>query len=241
MSAPTNDSVVPRLERFTLVGTFEVGAELDYGLVLIGLDEIQRRGLAPTGRVGVRLKLAEPLNIAAARTALAQIVPTDWTVSDWRSDYGELFRAVQLEKGMMFVLLALIVAVAAFNIVSAQTMLVNEKRSDIAILRTMGAPEGLILRLVLVQGLLVAFAGIGFGLLLGLFLAHHVTETLALLEALIGARLLDGTYFDQVPSLVLTWDIVVIAGVSFSFCILSALHPARRAAALNPAEALHEP
>jgi lipoprotein-releasing system permease protein len=241
MSAPTNDSIVPRLERFTLVGTFEVGAELDYGLVLIGLDEIRRRGLTPTGRAGVRLKLAEPLNIAAARIALAQMVPTDWTISDWRSDYGELFRAVRLEKGMMFVLLALIVAVAAFNIVSAQTMLVNEKRSDIAILRTMGAAEGLILRLVLVQGILVAVAGIGFGLLLGLLLAHHVTETLALLEALIGARLLDGTYFDQVPSQVQTWDIVVIAGVSFTFCILSALHPARRAAALNPAEALHEP
>jgi lipoprotein-releasing system permease protein len=241
MSAPTNDSIVPRLERFALVGTFEVGAELDYGLVLIGLDEVRRRGLETTGRMGVRLKLAEPLNVAAARTALTQIVPADWTVSDWRSDYGELFRAVRLEKGMMFVLLALIVAVAAFNIVSAQTMLVNEKRSDIAILRTMGAPEGLILRLVLVQGILVAFAGIGFGLLLGLFLAHHVTETLALLEALIGARLLDGTYFDQVPSQVQLWDIVVIAGVSFTFCILSALHPARRAAALNPAEALHEP
>jgi lipoprotein-releasing system permease protein len=240
LSAPTNDSVVPRLERFTLVGTFEVGAELDYGLVLIGLDDVRRRGLDATGLMGVRLKLAEPLNVAAARATLSQIVPADWAVSDWRSDYGELFRAVRLEKGMMFVLLALIVAVAAFNIVSAQTMLVNEKRSDIAILRTMGAAEGLILRLVLVQGLLVAFAGIGFGLLLGLFLAHHVTETLSLLEALIGARLLDGTYFDQVPSQVQLGDIVIIAGVSFTFCILSALHPARRAAALNPAEALHE-
>jgi lipoprotein-releasing system permease protein len=240
MSVPTNDSVVPRLERFTLVGTFEIGAELDYGLVLIGFDEAVRRGLARTGRVGVRLKLDEPLNIAAARIALETVVPADWDISDWRSDYGELFRAVRLEKGMMFVLLALIVAIAAFNIVSAQTMLVNEKRSDIAILRTMGASEGLILRLVLVQGILVALAGIGFGLLVGLFLAHHVTETVALLEALIGARLLDGTYFDRVPSQVQLGDIAVIALVSFTFCVLSALHPARRAAALNPAEALHD-
>jgi lipoprotein-releasing system permease protein len=240
LSVPTDDSVVPRLERFTLDGTFEVGAELDYGLVLIGFDEAVRRGLGKTGRVGVRLRLDEPLNIAAARAALAGIVPAGWDVSDWRSDYGELFRAVRLEKGMMFVLLALIVAIAAFNIVSAQTMLVNEKRSDIAILRTMGAPEGLILRLVLVQGILVALAGIGFGLLVGLFLAHHVTETVAMLEALIGARLLDGTYFDRVPSQVQLWDIAVIASVSFTFCVLSALHPARRAAALNPAEALHE-
>jgi lipoprotein-releasing system permease protein len=240
LTTPTNDTVVPRLERFTLVGTFEIGAELDYGLVLVGYDDVRARGLGSTGRVGVRLKLAEPLNVAAAVVALVGIVPTGWEIDDWRSNYGELFRAVRLEKGMMFLLLVLIVAIAAFNIVSAQTMLVSEKRSDIAILRTMGAPAGLILRLVLVQGVLVALAGIGFGLGLGLFLAQHVTETLGLLESLIGARLLDGTYFNTVPSLVLPMDIVLIAVVSFVFCLISALHPARRAAALNPADALHE-
>jgi lipoprotein-releasing system permease protein len=240
LSTPTNDTVVPRLERFTLSGTFEIGAELDYGLVLVGLEDVMRRGLASTGRVGVRLKLAEPAKVDAAVAALAGIVPSGWRVTDWRSNYGELFRAVRLEKSMMFLLLVLIVAIAAFNIVSAQTMLVNEKRSDIAILRTMGASEGLILRLVLVQGVLVALAGIGFGLALGLVLANHVTETVALLESLIGARLLDGTYFDRVPSVVLMRDIVLIAAVSFLFCLISALHPARRAAALNPAEALHE-
>ena len=240
LSVPANDTVVPRLERFTLAGTFEIGAELDYGLVLIGLDEVSRRGLAATGRLGVRLKLADPVNVERAVAMLATLVPTGWQITDWRSNYGELFRAVRLEKTMMFVLLVLIVAIAAFNIVSAQTMLVNEKRSDIAILRTMGASEGLILRLVLVQGVLVALAGIGVGLALGLVLAHHVTETVALLESLIGARLLDGTYFDKVPSLVLASDIVTIAAVSFVFCLISALHPARRAAALNPAEALHE-
>ena len=240
LSTPANDTVVPRLERFTLVGTFEIGADLDYGLVLVGFDDIRARGLGSTGRVGVRLKLTEPLNIDAAVTALTSLVPTGWKVTDWRSNYGELFRAVRLEKGMMFMLLVLIVAIAAFNIVSAQTMLVNEKRADIAILRTMGASEGLVLRLVLVQGILVAVAGIGFGLVLGLLLAHNVTETVSFLESLIGARLLDGTYFDTVPSLVVPSDVALIAAVSFTFCLLSALHPARRAAALNPAEALHE-
>lgn len=240
LSTPTNDTVVPRLERFTLVGTFEIGADLDYGLVLVGFDDIRARGLASTGRVGVRLKLAEPLKVGAAVAALTALVPTSWQITDWRSNYGELFRAVKLEKGMMFMLLVLIVAIAAFNIVSAQTMLVNEKRSDIAILRTMGASQGLVLRLVLVQGILVALAGIGFGLTLGLVLAHNVTETVSLLETLIGARLLDGTYFDTVPSLVLPSDIALIAVVSFTFCLFSALHPARRAASLNPAEALHE-
>ena len=240
LSTPSNDTVVPRLERFTLVGTFEIGADLDYGLVLVGYDDIRARGLGSTGRVGVRLKLADPLKIDAAVNELTRIAPSGWQITDWRSNYGELFRAVRLEKGMMFMLLVLIVAIAAFNIVSAQTMLVNDKRSDIAILRTMGASEGLVLRLVLVQGILVAMAGIGFGLLLGLFLAHHVTESVSLLESLIGARLLDGTYFDTIPSLVLPADVALIAGVSFVFCLICALHPARRAAALNPAEALHE-
>ena len=240
LSSPANDTVVPRLERFTLAGTFEIGADLDYGLVVVALDDVLGRGLGQTGRVGVRLKLAQPLQIDAAITTLREIVPQSWRITDWRSNYGELFRAVRMEKGMMFLLLVLIVAIAAFNIVSAQTMLVNEKRSDIAILRTMGASEGLVLRLVLVQGLLVAVAGIGFGLGLGLLLANNVTETLALLEALIGARLLDGTYFDTVPSVVLASDIVLIAAVSFVFCLLSALHPAWRAAKLNPADALHE-
>ncbi len=241
LSTPTRDSIVPRLERFTLRATFEIGAELDYALVLIAFDEVQQRNLAATGRLGVRIKLAAPLDVASARASLERRLPAQWEISDWRSDYGELFRAVRLEKGMMFVLLALIVAIAAFNIVSAQTMLVNEKRSDIAILRTMGAAEGLILRVVLVQGILVAVAGIGVGLALGLFLAYHVTETVELLEFLVGARLLDGTYFTEVPSVVQRGDIAIIAGVSLAFCVISALHPARRAAALNPAEALHEP
>lgn len=240
LSTPTNDSIVPRLERFTLVGTFEIGAELDYGLVLVGLEDIEARGLGSTGKLGVRIKLADPMRVDTAVAELSVLVPAGWTISDWRSSYGELFRAVKLEKSMMFMLLVLIVAIAAFNIVSAQTMLVNEKRSDIAILRTMGASQGLVLRLVLVQGILVALAGIGFGLLLGLLLANHVTETVALLESLIGARLLDGSYFDTVPSVVLASDIALIAAVSFAFCVISALHPARRAAALNPAEALHE-
>jgi lipoprotein-releasing system permease protein len=240
LSSPTNDSIVPRMERFTLVGTFEIGAELDYGLVLIGLEDVRARGLASTGKIGVRVRLADPIHVDLAVAELAKLTPPGWQITDWRSNYGELFRAVRLEKSMMFLLLVLIVAIAAFNIVSAQTMLVNDKRTDIAILRTMGASEGLVLRLVLVQGILVALGGIGFGLLLGLLLANHVTETVSLLESLIGARLLEGSYFDTIPSVVLPSDIVLIAAVSFAFCVISALHPARRAAALNPAEALHE-
>jgi lipoprotein-releasing system permease protein len=239
LTEPRGDSIRPRLERFTLSGLFEVGADLDYGVVFVGFDEIVARGLAPAGEAGIRFVIDEPLAVESHRAALAKALPADWRLHDWRESYGELFRAVRLEKGMMFMLLLLIVAIAAFNIVSAQTMLVNEKRTDIAILRTMGASDALVARMVLMQGLVVALAGIGVGVALGLVLALNVTASVGLLETLIGARLLEGTYFEEIPVEVLPLDLVAVVGVSLVLCVVSALHPARRAAALNPAEALH--
>jgi lipoprotein-releasing system permease protein len=239
LSAPTGSTVRPRFERFTLVGTFEVGADPDYGLVLVSLDEIARRGLTDTGRSGVRLVLPDPLQVDAARARLAPLLPSRWEATDWRQSYGALFRAVELEKAMMFLLLLLIVAVAAFNIISAHAMLVHEKRADIAILRTMGASTALIFRIVLMQGMVVAVGGVGLGVALGLTLAVFVTETVAALEMLIGASLLEGSYFDTVPSEILVGDIFMIVGLALALCVLSSLYPARRAAELNPADALH--
>jgi lipoprotein-releasing system permease protein len=240
LSVPSGDTVEPRLERFTLAGTFEVGAEIDYALALVGFDDILGRHLAATGITGIRFVIDDPLDVDRLERELRDRMPADWTITDWRSSYGDLFRAVRLEKGMMFVLLLLIVAIAAFNIVSAQTMLVSEKRSDIAILRTMGAPDSLVVRMVLIQGLLVAVAGVGLGVGIGLLLALNATESIALLESVIGARLLEGTYFDTIPVLILPWDIAIVVLLSLILCIASALQPARRAAALNPATALHE-
>jgi len=239
-SVPHEDTVLPRLERFSLAGVFEVGADLDYGLVMIAFDEIEKRHLSRAGEIGIRIVIEDPLEVDALLRTIAPRVPAGWTTRDWRRSYGELFRAVRLEKGMMFLLLLLIVAIAAFNIVSAQTMLVNDKRADIAILRTMGASDGLIARMVLMQGLVVAALGIGAGLCIGLLLATNVTESVGLLESVIGARLLDGTYFDEIPVLILPSDLLLVVALSLALCLLSALHPARRAAALNPAEALHE-
>ena len=236
---PDGDSVRPRFERFTLAGTFEVGAELDYGLVLVGYDTIVARGLARAGRPGVRFVMGDPMQLEAGRAAVLAQMPPGWHLADWRERYGELFRAVRLEKSLMFLLLLLIVAIAAFNIVSAQTMLVHEKRSDIAILRTMGASSGLIMRTVLMQGGFVALAGVGTGLVVGVLLALSVTDVVQAIENALGIRLLDGTYFEEVPSRVLVSDLVAIVLLSLSLCVASAAVPARRAAALNPAEALH--
>jgi lipoprotein-releasing system permease protein len=239
LTTPTRSSIRPRLERFRLSGVFEIGAELDYGLVLVGLDEARQRDLASTGRFGTRLMLADPLSVAAVVGSIEPQLSADWSITDWRSSFGELFEAVRLEKAMMFVLLLLIVAVAAFNIVSAQTMLVHDKRSAIAILRTMGATDGTIMRLVLIQGMLVAVAGIGLGVLCGVGLSLTITDVVSLIENVLGVRLLDAFYLDQLPSRILASDIVTIVGMSLALCLVSALVPARRAAALNPADALH--
>ncbi len=240
MSMPAGESVMPRLERFTLTGTFEVGAEIDYALALIGFDDVGTRGIERAGASGIRIVIDDPLKVEQARDRAVDRVPSDWTVRDWRASYGELFQAVRLEKGMMFVLLLLIVAIAAFNIVSAQTMLVSEKRADIAILRTMGAADSVVVRMVLIQGVVVAVAGVGVGLVVGLLLASYPAEAISVLEFFIRARLLEGTYFETIPVLILPGDLVAIATLSLALCIASALQPARRAAALNPAVALHE-
>jgi len=239
-STPAGDTIRPRIERVRLDATFEVGAELDFGLVLMRLDDIHARNLLATGKEGLRIVLDDPMAVGEIRRQLEAEHPGLTISMDWRDQFGELFRAVRIEKGMMFLLLLLIVAVAAFNIISAQTMLVNDKRADIAILTTMGASSGVVMRVVLIQGLVVAVLGIGLGLAFGLALSMNVTETMGVVESLIGARLIDGTFFDEIPVRILVSDLAVIVVMSLGLCAISCLHPARRAAALNPAEVLHD-
>jgi len=133
----------------------------------------------------------------------------------------------------------MVVAVAAFNIISGQSMAVTDKRSDIAILRTMGASDGTVLRIFLFQGLVISSLGIVVGLAAGVLVAEHVGAAVAAFERLLGFRLLEGTYFVEVPSVVQASDLAVIAAISWSLCLISAWVPARRAANLNPISGLH--
>jgi lipoprotein-releasing system permease protein len=146
---------------------------------------------------------------------------------------------VRLEKAMMFVILTLIVAVAAFNIVSGQMMLVNEKRSDLAILQTMGARPRLVLSIFLVQGLAVAFMGIMLGICLGLIFAFNIADWVSYVESSTSVRLLEGTYFSRLPVQVEFLDLVFITAISGVICLFAAILPARRALAANPIAALH--
>ncbi len=236
--ANQGEGVAPKLLRFTLAGTFELGAELDYSLVIGNLDRMPQAQWDQLGDVGVQIQLQEPLRAPLLVEQLRRNLPQA-QVDSWNTTYGELFQAVQLEKSMMFVLLVLVVAIAAFNIIAGQTMVVNDKRGNIAILRTMGAKRSMILRLFLLQGVCISFVGTIIGLGLGLACASYINEILDVLQALTGMHLLDGSFFVRVPVRIEAMDLVIISTMSAGLCLLSAWMPAWRAAHLNPIDALH--
>ena len=234
--------VQPRFKAFRLESLFEIGAEFDYGLVIVSraaFDDGERQRL---GADRIRVELEDPL---AAGDFAAMVAQTQGGagvaagVETWMQSYGELFLAVRIEKALMFLILLLIVAVAGFNIVSSQTMVIDSKRADIAVLRSLGATGALVQRVFLLQGVLVATIGIVSGLALGVAAARHIGPIFAGLETWLGLRLLEGSYFETVPSRVLPADLVLIGGLSWLLCLLSAWIPARRAALQNPVEGLH--
>ena len=190
------------------------------------------------GTLGVRLTLANPLLAEGIAATLAQAHPS-WEIRSWSESYGELFEAVRLEKALMFLILLMVVAVAAFNIVSGQMMIVADKRSDIAILRTIGASARTILQTFLLQGVVISGVGIVVGLGCGVVAALWITEIVTVMKTLFGFSLLEGTYFLEVPSRIQASDLWLIGLLSWSLCLLSAWLPAHRAAQLNPIDGLH--
>lgn len=238
VSEPTASGLRPRIQPYRLVGTFELGAELDYSLVVVDRSDLGVADLATVGRAGVCLVLTDPMLAESVARTIAHDRP-GLVVSSWTDSYGELFQAVRLEKLMMFLILLMVVAVATFNIVSGQMMVVADKQADIAILRTMGAEAGTIRLTFLFQGLLISGIGILAGLVLGVLVAYRITNIVGWMKDWFGFGLLDGTYFVEVPVLVLGSDLWVIACLSGVLCLVSAWLPARRAALMNPIDGLH--
>ena len=236
--ASHGESVRPRMVNTTITGLFELGAEPDYNLAIGHLDRFDASVWQTMGELGTQIQLKDPL---AAEAFAAQFGAGNdqYNVQSWRASYGELFDAVALEKSMMFVLLLLVVAIAAFNIIAGQTMMVNDKRSNIAILRTMGATQSLMSRVFLLQGLFISLAGTLLGLALGVLVALNINAILDAVAALTGMHLLDGSFFVTVPILILPADLLTIGLISGVLCLLSAWVPARRAGALDPVENLH--
>ena len=235
----TSAGVRARVERFSVAGTFTLRAQPDDVLAIARREDIVERGLADAGLDGWRLQLDDPLDVPRLAERIRAVLGPGIAVRFWTDDYGELFRAIKIEKGIMFALLALIVAIASLNIVSGQAMLVNDKRGDIAMLATMGASRRLIVGVFFLQGFSVAVLGVAVGLAIGIAVAANANAVVSFFEGLIGASVIEGTYFDQIHSHLVWPDVLAIVGVCLGLSLAAVLRPAFKAAAENPAEALH--
>jgi len=237
----TPAAVLPRLKQFRVVGIFEVGmADADAGLALVHLRDAQTLYQLGDAVSGVRLRLDDLFAARSVARELMTRLPQNVFASDWTRSHANFFRAVAIEKNMMFLILLLIVAVAAFNIVSTLVMNVTEKQADIAILRTLGASPGSVMAVFVIQGLVIGVVGLAIGVGGGIALALNVDVVVPALEHLLGIQFLakDVYYISELPSDLQWPDVSVIAAVSFTLTLLAALYPSWRASRVNPAEAL---
>lgn len=240
---PRTDSaggLLPVVGAFELRGHFEVGlADLDSSLALATLEDVA--ALAGGGAAsGISLTLDDPMTAPALAVRLQDGLGSVWEVSDWTREHSAYFRAVHLEKLMMGLILGLIVAVAAFNIVASLVMVVGEKRGDIAILRTLGMTPGGVVGVFAFQGLVIGWLGTGLGVLLGVILALGLPDLAAWLEALFGFQVFDAEvyYITRIPSKLVASDVALVALGALAATGLATWYPARRAAAVEPADAL---
>ena len=239
----TPAGIIPRFKRFSIVGVFSAGTgfNFDTRLAFINLPDAQKLAQLGSGITGFKLKILEPY----AAPALSEQISHDFgdrvTVSDWTDQFGEFFQALKLEKRMMFLILVLIIAVAAFNLVSSLVMLVNDKQAEIAILRTLGATPGTILRIFIVQGMMVGIIGTLIGVIGGIILASNATSVVNFIQSFFGIRILSANmYFvDYLPSKIMSTDVIHICLLALMMSFLATLYPAWRASKTEIVEALH--
>jgi lipoprotein-releasing system permease protein len=237
----TPAGIIPRLKRFEVVGIFAAGMyEYDRGLALIRLEDSAKLFNLNRDVSGVRLKLRDPFQAPRVAREIAEELPGFYTVRDWTQEHANYFRAVQIEKTAMFVILMLIVAVAAFNIVSTLVMVVTDKQADIAILRTLGATPASIMGIFMVQGITIGLIGTLLGLIGGISLTLNLDVVVPFIENLLGIKFMspDVYLIGEVPSQLIWSDVVAIAVVAFGLATLATLYPAWRASRTQPAEAL---
>ena len=236
----TPAGTLPRLKTFNVSGIFEVGMfEFDSGLALVNLDDAEKL-YRLTGPSGVRLKLTDMFEAPRVARELMSTLPVDADIRDWTRSHANFFRAVAIEKRVMFIILTLIVAVAAFNIVSAQVMLVTDKRADIAILRTLGASPSSVMAIFMIQGALIGIIGTAIGVVTGVLLALNIETVVPAIERTLGVQFLDKSvyYISDLPSDLQRADVVTIAAIALVLALLATIYPSWRAARVNPAEAL---
>jgi len=240
----TPTGVVPRMRRFLVTGIFKSGMyEFDRGLALVHLTDAARLYKLGDKVSGIRLSLHDPLQAPRLVVKIARDVGGGFYVSDWTQQHINFFRSIELTKSMMFVILLMIVGVAAFNIVATLVMIVKEKQTDIAILRTLGAGPPNILTTFAIQGVVIGLVGTLLGAGLGTVLSHNLQSLVASLERALGTHFLDASvyYMSDLPAYVEWKDVVHVCTVAFLLCAVATIYPAWRASRTAPAEALrHE-
>jgi lipoprotein-releasing system permease protein len=237
----TPAGILPRLRQFTVAGIFAVDHfEYDSGLALVHLEDAQKLYRMGDSVSGVRLKLRDLFRSGAVSLELSRTLGPNAILTDWTRMNANFFRAVDIEKRMMFFIVFLIIAVAAFNIVSSLFMAVKDKQSDIAILRTLGASPGSVMKIFLIQGTLIGLIGTLAGVIGGVLLAANVDVVVPFIESLVGFKFLakDVYQISDLPSELRAGDVVVTAVFSFVVSMLATIYPSWRASKINPAEAL---
>lgn len=237
----TPAGILPRMRRFTVVGIFQVGMyEYDRNMALIHMDDAAKLFRMENAVSGLRIKLDDLFNAPQITRGLANTLRDDYLVSDWTLAHSNFFKAIKTEKTVMFIILLLIVAVAAFNIVSTLVMVVTDKRGDIAILKTQGLTSRSIMGIFIVLGTIIGVVGTAIGTLGGVLLALNADAIVKNIEEFFQVHFLpaDVYYISQLPSKLVLSDVYMIAGMAFLLSLLATIYPAWQAARVNPAEVL---
>lgn len=239
----TPAGMIPRFKRFTVSGVFSAGTgfNFDTKLAFIHLSDAQKLMQLGSDVTGLKLKINDVYQAPAMSRQMAEELGYDYQVSNWTQQFGAFFEAVKMEKTMMFLILLLIIAVAAFNLVSSLVMVVNDKQAEIAILRTIGATPSTILWIFIVQGMMVGFVGTFLGLVGGILLALNATTIVNGLQSLFNVHILSSSiYFvDYLPSKILPSDLWLVCAMALIMSFIATIYPAWRASKTVIAEALH--
>ncbi|MDP2504244.1 lipoprotein-releasing ABC transporter permease subunit [Oceanobacter sp. 3_MG-2023] len=232
--------VIPRVRRLTVVGLFSVGAELDSNLAVVHLQDAAKLGRLDGEAKSLRIKFTNLFDAPDLIWQLVNNLDGRYSGSDWTRTQGNLFSAIRMEKTMIGLLLLIIVAVAAFNIISTLVMVVTDKQADIAILRTMGAKPRTVMAIFMVQGLSIGIVGVLLGTVLGVMAALSISDLVAWAEKLFGFQILssDVYFISYLPSQLLLSDVAVVVSASLLLSFLATLYPSWRASRIQPAEAL---
>lgn len=231
---------IPRFKRFTVVGIFSAGSNMDSGLAYINMQDAQALYGLGSSVTGLRLKVSDLYAAPRVSQELAAGLQQRYLISNWTQQFGDFFKAIKMEKTMMFFILVLIIAVAAFNLVSSLVMIVTDKRPEIAILRTLGASPRMIMFIFMIQGCMVGIIGTILGLMGGVLLALNAPEIVAGIQRVFNVQLISSSVYlvDYLPSKLEWSDLWHVSLIALALCLIATLYPAWQASRTQPAEAL---